>query len=89
MMTLYFFTSPTCGPCKQIKPQIERMCNDRKISLELVDVSDNSQKSNYLKNYYGVTSVPHFVLVKEGKGVIGYRQGAGSVPVMEKFLEGK
>jgi len=37
MATMYFFTSPTCGPCKAVKPVISELTEDHPKNLQWVN----------------------------------------------------
>ena len=54
----FLFTSPSCGPCKVMKPLIVEAAAEAGVSLEIVE-SDNTE----LFVYWQVTSVPTLLLV--------------------------
>lgn len=51
------FTSPSCGPCKVMKPLIVEAAAEADVSLEIVE-SDNTA----MFAYWQVTSVPTLLL---------------------------
>ena len=53
------FTSPSCGPCKVMKPIIVEAAAEADVSLEIVE-SDNTE----MFAYWQVTSVPTLLLVE-------------------------
>ena len=62
--TLYFFTSPTCGPCKAVKPVVSELTEDHP-RLTWVTVDTTADPSN-LGTLYRVTHVPTMVAVNNG-----------------------
>jgi thiol-disulfide isomerase/thioredoxin len=66
-MQVYFFTSPTCGPCKAVKPVISELQEDYKqVEWYMIDTSvdpDNMAKA------YTITHVPTMVAVYQGREV--------------------
>ena len=66
-ITAYHFWSPTCGPCKVIKPAIEDLKEEfPQISWITVNTHDDS---NDYAGKYGVSVVPTIVAVVEKNGV--------------------
>ena len=64
MATMYFFTSPTCGPCKSVKPVIAELTEDHpKITWVTVDTTADP---SHLATTYKVTHVPTMVAVNNG-----------------------
>lgn len=61
-ITAYHFWSPTCGPCKVIKPAIEDL-KEEFPSVNWVSVNTHDDRQN-VANKYGVTLVPTIVVVK-------------------------
>jgi len=59
-VTAYHFWSPTCAPCKAIKPAIEDLKEEfSQINWISVNTQDDKQ---LLGSKYGVTVVPTFVV---------------------------
>ena len=54
----FLFTSPSCGPCKVMKPLIVEAAAEADVPLEIVE-SDNTE----MFAYWQVTSVPTLLLV--------------------------
>jgi len=58
------FSSPTCGPCQEMRPIVQRLMADglpvRKINIE---------REPELATRYGVTQIPTFLVVVDGKPV--------------------
>lgn len=49
----FLFTSPSCGPCKVMKPHIVEAAAEAGVSLEIIE-SDNTE----MFAYWQITSVP-------------------------------
>ena len=58
------FWSPTCGPCKVIKPAVEVMKEDYE-AVKWVSVNTH-QDTQGIAARFGVTIVPTIVFLKEG-----------------------
>jgi thiol-disulfide isomerase/thioredoxin len=61
-LVLLDFSSPTCGPCEQMKPTIERL-RSAGYPIRPVDTTTEPQ----LAAQYNVTQVPCFILVADGR----------------------
>jgi thiol-disulfide isomerase/thioredoxin len=61
---MYFFTSPTCGPCKAVKPVVAELTEDHpKLTWVTVDTTADPAQ---LATTYKVTHVPVMVAVHNG-----------------------
>lgn len=60
----YQFWSPTCVPCKTIKPSIEALKEDFD-DVEWVSVNTHADTQGFASKY-GITMVPSMVVVKNG-----------------------
>lgn len=76
-VTVYHYWSPTCAPCKAIKPTIEDL-KEEFDSVKWVSVNTHDDKEGYSQKY-GVSVVPTMVVVTKdvierhsGTGVAGY-----------------
>lgn len=59
MKTVIFFTSPTCGPCKLIKPIVQDMMEDNSdFSWMFVDITNDSAN---LAQRFAIQYVPTMV----------------------------
>lgn len=66
-MQAYFFTSPTCGPCKSVKPVVNELQEDYKtITWIQIDTTNDPQT---VATTYKVTHVPTMVAVFNGKEI--------------------
>jgi len=58
---LYYFYSASCGPCRAIKPLVEKLRQAHR-NLIPVDVPQNIE----LARKFGIAGTPSFILVSEG-----------------------
>jgi thioredoxin-like negative regulator of GroEL len=65
-VTAYHFWSPTCGPCKVIKPMIEELKTDFS-TVNWLSINTHDDSSGYAAKL-GVTVVPTIVVVSD-KGI--------------------
>lgn len=70
-MKLLKFYADWCGPCKMMKPMVEKIANEH--DLELVEV--NIDNEHDLVHQYGVQGVPTLVLLDENAHEIGRNVG--------------
>ena len=59
------FNATWCGPCKALKPVIEKTCKDNGFVLVAVDVDNNPD----LSEKYGVQGIPFVHLFLNGESV--------------------
>lgn len=62
---IVYFSADWCAPCKVLKPLVKKV-KDEGHNVLFVDVD----KEPLMAEYYGITSVPTLVGVKDGKEVI-------------------
>lgn len=62
-VTAFHFWSPTCGPCKTIKPSIEALKEDFE-NVQWVSVNMHADPEN-IAGKFGVTMVPTMVVTKK------------------------
>ena len=62
MITVYYFSTTTCGPCKTYKPIVQQVAAEQGIEITYVD----AQQDQALTAKYGITSVPTIAIVKNG-----------------------
>jgi len=63
-VVVYHFWSPTCQPCKVIKPSVEVLKEDFD-SVQWVSVNTHDDRDSYSQKY-GVSVVPTMVVTKNG-----------------------
>ena len=66
--TFVDFYAEWCGPCKIIKPMVEKACKDNGFNFIAVNVDDNEN----LQEEYNVQGVPYIVLFLKGKKVFDF-----------------
>jgi thioredoxin-like negative regulator of GroEL len=68
-----FFNASWCGPCRQMKPIVTALRRDG-FHMRDVDVDSNRE----LAQKYGISSVPTFVFVENGKEVNRFSGGTSA-----------
>ena len=53
--TFVDFNATWCGPCRALKPQLKKICEDNKFNFISVDVDENPE----LSEKYGVQGIPY------------------------------
>ncbi len=71
--TFVDFFAEWCGPCKVLKPMLEKTCADKGFNFISVNVDENEQ----ISEEYGVQGIPYVVLFLKGKKVFDF-QGANT-----------
>lgn len=75
--TCVLFTSPTCAPCRHVKPVIEDIIQDfEDISLNIVDITTNKTLSDASDVRYVPTMIAYYdnkeVCRNTGSDIMGY-----------------
>ena len=66
------FWAPWCGPCRMMSSVFADLALEiNNVSFAKVDVDKNQS----LSNLYGISSIPYFILFKNGKAVSSYVGG--------------
>lgn len=79
-----FFTASWCGPCKNIKSQLETIANkyiNDNVIFYKIDITENEE----LAEKMNIKSVPTFLLLKDGK-IVKYFIGANIKYIHELLL---
>lgn len=84
MRKLVMFTSPTCAPCKIVKPTLDRLVDERGYAVETVDIFAKRD----VAEDFGVMSTPTFILMDEENTEMRRQVGAMTRPNLIKFYEG-
>ena len=77
------FWSSDCGPCKMMLPMIEELANDYAGRVKFASV--NVEKEDNVIEHHFITSVPTFVVYKDGK-IILRKSGAIQKDHLEKLF---
>lgn len=77
------FTSPTCAPCKVVKPVLEELAQERGFPLQIIEMKRENQET-FMK--YGVRSVPAIVCIN-GEAEVGRCIGPLTVSAIEGMLD--
>jgi len=84
---VYHFWSPTCGPCKTIKPVIEDL-KEEFSQLSWVSVNTHDDPHDY-KTKFGVQVVPTIVVAvfnEDGKLISGEKHSGTNIPSYFRIL---
>ncbi len=82
--TLVLFSAEWCGPCKILKPNLEKIETEIGDKLTIVK-ADISEVGDYTKKY-GIRNIPTCVLI-EGENEISRFSGVKKDDEIKKFLE--
>jgi len=77
------FWATWCGPCKALKPVLEKVCKDKNVTLFEVNVDDNKT----LAQRYQVNSIPVILLFKWGEmrsGAMGNKSEAEILQMIDE-----
>ena len=79
--TLLVFSSPTCGPCQQLKPTISRLAQEG-YPIQKIDITQ--QKA--VARQFGVDRVPTMVMVADGRE-LARRQGGDTADNIRRMFK--
>jgi len=66
MKELLLITAPTCGPCKTMKPVMQRIAEERQLPLRIVEATPDPANVQTIQKY-GVRQVPTLLHLEEGE----------------------
>lgn len=78
------FWAPWCGPCRMVAPTLDQLAQEMggKVRIAKVNVDENQE----LAMQFRVSSIPSFILFKDGK-VADRMLGAAPKAQFQSFLE--
>lgn len=59
------FWAPWCGPCKSMLPYVDKLAEEYEGKVKVVKL--NTQDNPEIPAKYGITSIPTFMLIKNGE----------------------
>lgn len=80
---LLVFTSPSCAPCRQLKPNLQKLQEEHGFEATYYELSDDTRA---VFSVHGVRQVPFVIGVDEAGGRKGAFFGAQAAPILEKHL---
>lgn len=63
MISVMYFSTEWCGPCKMFWPVVQEVCSANGIQIQKIDAEQNRD----LANQYQITGVPTLIVMKNGK----------------------
>ena len=66
------FWAPWCSPCKLMNPILDEIEKDYKLKIQRINVDEDSA----MVQQYNITSVPTYILFKEGGEIVSFVVGA-------------
>lgn len=63
MISVMYFSTEWCGPCKMFWPVVQEVCSANGIQIQKIDAERNRD----LANQYQITGVPTLIVMKNGK----------------------
>lgn len=85
-MVLVDFYADWCGPCKMVSPIIEELSQEMKdVSFVKVNVDNDSD----LAGQYNVSSIPTFIIFKDGQPVSQFVGAMGKEGFVEQLSKAK
>lgn len=84
MPKLLAFKTKTCGPCKAMTPNLQRIKDDfeGRLEVEFIDAGDNPA----LAQQYGIMSVPTCVFLDDSGKELARLGGLRSYPALSELI---
>lgn len=81
MKKLILFTSPTCGPCRMVKPIVRKVENEGN-EVQYIDITEDIENANL----FDITSVPTIVVTDENNNEIDRNVGIINISKLKEML---
>lgn len=84
MTQIYYFSTPTCGPCKMFRPIVERVSSEVGVNISYID----AQVAPELTQRFGITQVPSIVIESNGTTLVkttGVKSAAELTQILSQF----
>ena len=84
MLEILYFSAPWCGPCKALKPiidKIESELDSNKVLIKRINVDDEAK----LSIEHEISSVPTFIFIKDKK-IVGRFTGVKSMKEIQSLI---
>ena len=76
------FWAPWCNPCKLMKPIIDEIEKEYNIKIQRINIDEDSA----MVQQYNISSVPTYILIKEGGEIVSFVVGAKAKAGFIKLL---
>jgi len=76
------FWAPWCSPCKLMNPIIDEIEKEYDLKVQRINVDEDSS----MVKQYNITSVPTYILLKEGGEIVNFVIGAKAKAGFIKLL---
>jgi len=76
------FWAPWCNPCKLMNPIIDEIEKEYDLKIQRINVDEDSS----MVKQYNITSVPTYILLKEGGEIVNFVVGAKAKAGFIKLL---
>lgn len=77
------FWAPWCSPCKLMNPIIDEIEKGYDLKVQRINVDEDSA----MVQQYNITSVPTYILIKEGGEIVSFVVGAKAKAGFIKLLK--
>lgn len=77
------FWATWCGPCKMVKPVVEKLAEEYKGKVKVVEV--DVDQNQMVSGQYGIMSIPTLMFFKNGEPVKTMIGAQGEEPLRQQF----
>lgn len=84
MTQIYYFSTPTCGPCKMFRPIVEKVSSQLGVNISYID----AQVAPDLTQQFGITQVPTIIVEKSGTTLLkitGVKSAGELTQILSQF----